>query len=172
MIEQTIACCPPNSVVISFDEKGKTAIKVYGGQKYVFQGYYHVPYGQKVKGICDLFMAKDLHSGKRHYIFYDWKNSFIVTQFLEYLLKIYSNVDIYIIWDGWSAHRSEHTKMFLDLHPRIKILPLPTRASWLNPVERDFSTVQRFFLNNSDFQTTKELMKSATTFIEKELCSN
>lgn len=125
-----------------------------------------------MKGICDLFMARNLHSGKRHYAFYDWKNSFIVTQFMEYLLEIYPYVDIYIIWDGWSAHRSEHTKMFLDLHPRIKILPLPTRASWLNPVERDFSKIQRFFLNNSNFQTTKELMKSATTFIEKELCSN
>ena len=36
-IEQAIACLPDNSVVLSFDEKGKTAIKVYGGQKYVFR---------------------------------------------------------------------------------------------------------------------------------------
>lgn len=116
-------------------------------------------------------MARDLHNGKRHYTFYDWKNSFIVTQFLENLLEVYPDKDIYIIWDGWSAHRSEHTKMFLDLHPRIKILPLPTRASWLNPVERDFSTIQRFLLNNSNFQTTKELMSATELFIEKELCS-
>ena len=157
--------------MLSFDEKGKTAIKKYGGQKYVFGGYYHIPYGQKVKGITDLFMAKNLHTGKRHHTFYDWKNSFIVTQFLEKLLEIYSSKDIYIIWDGWSAHRSEHTKMFLDLHPRINILPLPTRASWLNPVERDFSKMQRFLLNNSDFQSTKELMNATEVFIEKELCS-
>jgi transposase len=159
-------------VLLSFDEKGKTAVKVYGGRKYVFKGYYHIPYGQKVKGICDLFMARNVHNGKRHHLFFDWKNSFIVTQFLETLLELYPGMDVYIIWDGWSAHRSEHTKMFLDLHPRIKILPLPTRASWLNPVERDFSTIQRFFLNNSDFQTTKEMIDSAKLFIEKELCSS
>lgn len=158
--------------MLSFDEKGKTAIKVYGGQKYVFKGYYHTPYGQKVKGICDLFMARNLRTGKRHYTFFDWKNSFIVTQFLEQLLVIYPNGNIYIIWDGWSAHTSEHTKMFLDLHPRIKILPLPTRASWLNPVERDFSTIQRFLLNNSDFQTVKELMGATDVFIQKELYSS
>ena len=159
-------------MLLSFDEKGKTAIKVYGGQKYVFRGYYHIPYGQKVKGICDLFMARNVHTGKRHHAFFDWKNSFIVTQFLDSLLEHYPEMDIYIIWDGWSAHRSEHTKKFLDLHPRIKILPLPTRASWLNPVERGFSIIQRFFLNNSDFQTTKEMIVSAEAFIGKELSSS
>ena len=116
-------------------------------------------------------MACNIHTGKRHYAFYDWKNSFIVTEFLEKLLKIYPNRDIYIIWDGWSAHRSEHTNMFLDLHSRIKILPLPTKASWLNPVERDFSSVQRFLLNNSDFESVVEFIHATEIFIEKELCS-
>lgn len=113
-----------------------------------------------------------MHNGKRHYAFYDWKNSFIVTEFLEELIQIYPDKYINIIWDGWSAHKSEHTKLFLDLHPQIKILPLPTRASWLNPIERDFSTIQRFCLNNSDFESTKELINVVETFIEKELCSN
>ena len=158
--------------MLSFDEKGKTAIKKYGGLKYVFGGYYHIPYGQKVKGICDLFMVRNIHTGERHHGFFDWKNSFIVTQFLEKLLDIYPGKIINIIWDGWSAHTSEHTKMFLDLHPRIKILPLPTRASWLNPIERDFSTIQRFLLNNSDFQVVRELMNAVKFFIEKELSSN
>ena len=167
-----MACRPENTVVLSFDEKGKTAIKKYGGQKFSFKGYYHIPYGQKVRGIVDLFMARNLHSGKRHYSFFDWKNSFIVTQFLEKLLKIYPDVTIIIIWDGWSAHKSEHTKMFLDLHPRIKVLPLPTRASWLNPVERDFSSIQRFLLNDSDFQSVRDGMSAISTFIQKELCSS
>ena len=158
--------------MLSFDEKGKTAIKKYSGRKFVFGGYYHIPYGQKVRGVCDLFMAQNVHTGKRHYAFYDWKNSFIVTEFLEKLLEAYPDMNIYIIWDGWSAHRSEHTKMFLDLRPRIKILPLPTRASWLNPVERDFSSLQRFLLNNSDFESVVDFIRATEIFVEKELCSN
>lgn len=157
--------------MLSFDEKGKTAVKKYGGQKYVFKGYYHVPYGQKVKGVCDLFAARNLHTGKIHRSFYDWKNSFIVIEFLEKLMKIHPKEDIYIIWDGWSAHRSSYTKVFLDLHPRIKILPLPTRASWLNPIERDFGRIQKFVLNNSDFSSVKETMEAIDFYIEKELCS-
>jgi len=169
-IEQAIAYPPPDSVILSFDEKGKTAIKKYGGRKFVFGGYYHIPYGQKVKGICDLFTARNVHTGKRHYWFYDWKNSFIVIEVLEKLLFIYPDKYIYIIWDGWSAHTSHATQVFLDLHPRIKILPLPTRASWLNPVERDFSMIQRFVLNNSDFQSVREAMGAIGEYIEKELC--
>lgn len=117
-------------------------------------------------------MATNLHTGERHYSFYDWKNSFIVTQFYEKLLSIYPTKDIYIIQDGWSAHRSKHVQTFLDLHPRIKVLPLPTRASWLNPVERDFSRIQRFLLNDSDFQSVREGMGAISNFIEKELNSN
>ncbi len=120
----------------------------------------------------DLFMARNLHTGDRYYAFYDWKNSFIVTQFFEDLLDEYEGKDLYIIQDGWSAHTSEHTKMFVDLHPRIKILPLPTRASWLNPIERDFGSIQRFCLNNSDFESVRGAMEGIGNFIEKELCSS
>lgn len=61
------------------------------------------------------------------------------------------------------------TWAFIDLHPRIKILPLPTRASWLNPIERDFSSIQRFLLNNSDFESVREIMDAIGNFITKEL---
>lgn len=155
--------------MLSFDEKGKTAIKEYGGQRYSFGGYYHIPYGQKVKGICDLFAARDVHKGDVHYEFYDWKNSYIVINFLEKLLQIYPGKILYIIWDGWSAHKSEATKAFIDLHHRIKIVPLPTRASWLNPIERDFGQIQRFVLNNSNFTSVKEGMSMISEFITKEL---
>jgi transposase len=113
-----------------------------------------------------------MHSGQIHYWFYDWKNSFIVIEVLEKLLEIYLDKDIYIIWDGWSAHRSSYINIFLDVHPRIKILPLPIRASWLNPIERDFSQIQRFVLNNSDFQSVRVGMDAIGEYIEKELCSN
>lgn len=125
-----------------------------------------------MKGVCDLFMARNMHTGERHYAFFDWKNSFIVTEFLEKLLGIYHGSNLYIIRDNWSAHKSEHVQAFIDLHPRIKILPLPIRASWLNPIERDFSSIQRFLLNNSDFGSVRDLMCATEVFIEKELCSS
>lgn len=167
-----MACPPENGVVLSFDEKGKTAVKQHGGRKYTFDEYYHVPYGQSVQGLCDFFAARNMHSGEMHYRFYDWKNSYIVTDFLDWVRESYPGKTLYIIWDGWSAHKSAHVKSYLALHPEVRVLPLPTRASWLNPIERDFSQVQRFVLDNSNYSTVRETMNAISNYIEKELSTN
>ena len=159
-------------MVLSFDEKGKTAIKEYGGQRYKFGGYFHIPYGQKIKGICELFAARNVHTKEVHFKFYDWKNSFIVIEFFEELLRIYKDKILYIILDGWSAHKSGMLKAFLDLVPRIKLIFLPTRASWLNPIERDFGLIQRFVLNNSNFESVRETMVAIGDYITKLLSFN
>lgn len=91
---------------------------------------------------------------------------------MKKLLQIYEGKNLYIILDGWSAHRSNVTQAFIDLTPQIKILPLPTRASWLNPIERDFSKIQKFVLNNSDFKDMKEAMEAIGNYVTKELSSN
>lgn len=157
---------------MSFDEKGKTAVKQYGGRKYVFNGHYHTPYGQRVRGVCDLLAARNVHTGEIVYKFYDWKNSYTVCEFLKCLLDEYEGQDVCIIWDGWSAHHSNFTQAFIDLQSRLHILPLPTRASWLNPIERDFSRIQRFVLNNSNYETVQETINAITNYIEKELSPN
>jgi len=63
---------------LSFDEKGRTPVKQYTGAKWTNDKYYYAPYTQKVKGIFDIFAAQNIHTGKRHHKFYDWKNSYIV----------------------------------------------------------------------------------------------
>ena len=50
---------PPNSVALSFDEKGKTPVKHFGGYKWHFGDKYRVPYNQKVKALFDLFMVEN-----------------------------------------------------------------------------------------------------------------
>jgi len=105
--------------------------------------------------------------GGVHYQFYDWKNSYIVTEFLEEIKECYPGKILYIIWDGWSAHKSAHIQNYLSLHPEVQILPLPTRASWLNPIERDFGLIQRFVLNNSNFETVTETINAVGNYIEK-----
>lgn len=159
-------------MVLSFDEKGKTAVKVYGGRKWAVGKYYHVPYKQKVSRLFDLFAARNLHTGQVHHKFYLWKNSFIVRDFYEHLITLYPDKDIYIIRDGWSAHKSATTRIFLDLHPRLHDVPLPTCASWMNPIERDFSRIDNEVLKNSCFISAEEAQDMVTGFIDDELCAN
>lgn len=113
-----------------------------------------------------------MHGGEIHYAFYDWKNSFIVIDFYKELLRKYPGKDLYIIQDAWSAHTSSMIQIFADLNPRINLVYLPTRASWLNPIERDFGSIQKFVLNGSNFKSVRETMGAIELFITKELSSS
>ena len=159
--------------MLSFDEKGKTPIKQYGGWKWTNEQQYRIPYAQKVKGLFDLFAAKNIHTGRRHHRFYTWKNSFIVIDFVNYLLHtIYPEKNLYLILDGWSAHKSKAFFAYADLQPRLHLVPLPTCSSWMNDIERDFSRIQRDVLDNSCFSCPKEAMDMISAYIEKELNSS
>ena len=148
-------------------------MKQYGGWKWTNKQHYRVPYAQKVRGLFDLFAAKNIHTGMRHHRFYTWKNSFIVIDFVNYLLyTIYPEKDLYLILDGWSAHKSKAFQAYADLQPRLHLVPLPTCSSWMNDIERDFAHIQRDVLDNSCFSCPKEAMDMISVYIEKELNSN
>jgi transposase len=88
------------------------------------------------------------------------------------LYQVYLDEEVYIILDGWSAHRSNMFFAYADLQPRLHPVPLHTCSSWMNPIEQDFSHIQRDVLNNSDFNSPKEVMNMISAYIEKELNSN
>jgi transposase len=124
-----------------------------------------------VKGLFNLFAARNVHTGAFHYKFYDFKNSFVVIDMFEHLLKTYPCQDIYIILDNWSCHRSAAVKAFVDLQPRIELVYLPFTASWLNDIERDFSLIEKGVLRNSNFHSVKEGIDAVGGFIENHLRS-
>jgi transposase len=129
-------------------------------------GTYKVNSHQTVKGLFDLVAAKNIHNGNFHYKYYDFKNSFIITDMLQYLLDVYPNKHLYIILDNWSAHRSAVTKTFVDLNSRINLVYLPFSTSWLNDIERNFSLIERCVLRNSNLSSVREAMNAITDFIE------
>lgn len=148
-------------------------MKQYAGKKWTGDKHYYTPYTQKVKGIFDIFAVQNIHTGKRHHRFYDWKNSYIVIDFTDSLLyTVYPDKDIYLIHDLWSAHTSNAFLAYADLQPRLHLVPLPACSSWMNPIERDFSRIQRDVLDNSDFSCPIEAMEMISAYIEKELNSN
>lgn len=162
---------PENSVVLFFDEKGKTPIKHYEGMQWFDDkddngrnAVYKVNGKQTVKGLLDYFAAKNFHTGRIYYAFYDWKNAFIVIEFFQGLLREIPDKIIYIVLDCWSAHRANVLKAFADLNPRLRLIFLPTNASWMNVIEQFFSHVERFVLRNSNFQSVQEMMNALSTF--------
>ncbi len=158
----------PENIVISFDEKAKIAIKEYHGSVYTKEKFVYYPAKQKVKGLLEMPAGLNIKTGKVHYWFYDWKNSFIVIDCLEKLLIEYPNKEIYVIVDNWSAHKSYNVKVWNTFHERIHLVYLPSGASFLNKIEKIFGFVSRDVLQNSNFKTVKEAMERISNYFEKE----
>lgn len=126
------------------------------------------PAKQKTKGLLELPAAINIHTGKIHYWFHDWKNSFIIIECFEDLLQKYPEQDIYVIVDKWSAHTSYAMKVWAFFQPRLKIIYLPTNASWMNMIEKVFSKIEKELIRNSNFQTVKEMMNAINNYFQNE----
>jgi transposase len=126
------------------------------------------PSKQKVKGLLEMPAGLNIKTGKVHYWFYDWKNSFVVIECLEKLLEEYPEEKIYVIMDNWSAHKSYNIRVWNSFHPRIHLVYLPSGASFLNKIERVFGFVHRDVLQNSNFKNVDEAMKRISNYFEKE----
>jgi transposase len=161
---------PPNSVVISFDEKAKIAIKEYGGHIWTKDKRPRYPARQHVKGLLEMVAGLNIHSGEIHYWFHDWKNSFIIIHCLERLLAAYPGKEVYVILDNWKAHKSYEVRAWLAFHPRMHLVYLPLSASWLNHIERVFSRLARDVLHNSCFQTVMEAIHAIDLYFQNEPC--
>ena len=86
-------------------------------------------------------------------------NSF---EFLQKLDKEYpDNVNIRLILDNHSAHKSKETQRYLKSKPnRFTFVFTPTHGSWLNLIEAFFSKIARSFLRHIRVHSKQELMES------------
>ncbi len=110
----------------------------------------------------------NVRTGKIHYWFHGWKNSFVVMECLERLLDEYPGKEVYAIMDNWSAHKSRTIKAWNGLHPRMHLVYLPSSASFMNMIERVFSRLDYDVLQNSNFQKVREAIESIELYFNKE----
>ncbi len=57
---------------------------------------------------------------------------------------------IYAICDNLSTHGTEEVEAYCEANP-ITLVPTPTYASWLNPIEPHFGPLRRFVIDGSDY---------------------
>lgn len=167
-IEELILNPPENSIILSFDEKARIPVKQFTGCVYTKEKKIKHPAKQKVRGLVDMPAAIDVHSGDIHHWFTDWKNSFIVIECFEDLLRKYPGQKIYVIADCWSAHTSYNIKVWNFFHPRLEIVYLPTNSSWMNMIERVFSKLEKEVLQNSNFDSVRVAMERIGNYFENE----
>lgn len=102
-------------------------------------------------GTLDLFAALEIATGK---VITDLRPCHTSAEFVKFLDKIDREVpaglDIHVILDNLSTHKTPAVQKWLLRHPRFHFHFTPTYGSWINLVERWFSAL-----------TTKKLQRSA-----------
>jgi hypothetical protein len=80
--------------------------------------------------------------------------------------QYYAKSKLYVTWDAVSWHNSATLMEWLDQFntrsrgqggPVIELIPLPTSAQFLNVIEGVLSGMTRAVINNSDYQSPRDM---------------
>lgn len=109
-------------------------------------------------GTCDLFAALDMATGN---VLTDIRSQHTSADFVAFLNKINRNVpkdlDVHIILDNLSAHKTPLVHRWLLRHKRFHLHFTPTYGSWMNMAERWFSALTTKKLKRSSHTSVKDL---------------
>jgi transposase len=163
-IRSTLAGLKDDEAFFSIDEFGPLAVKMRGGKS--LQGPNEVrivPQWQASKGSLIVTPALELRRNQVIHFFSDKKNSNETIKLIELIRKSYAgNRKVYLSWDAAPWHSSKELRDRIDFFnswakhdraPEIEIVPLPSRAQFLNVIESVFSGMARAIIHNSDYST-------------------
>ena len=160
---------PDNAVVLSVDEK--TQIQALDRTQPMLQlkpgQVERRTHDYKRNGTTSLYAAFNVLTGEvtgrvtsRHR----------AKEFLEFMRQVErstpKDLDLHVILDNSSTHKTAEVKTWLEKHPRIKLHFTPTSASWLNAVEGWFGQLERRALYRGVFSCVKELKDEIQRFIK------
>ena len=160
---------PDNAVVLSIDEK--TQIQALDRTQPMLQlrpgQIERRTHDYKRNGTRSLYAAFDILTGN---VIGRVTNRHRAKEFLDFLRQVERStpkeLDLHLILDNSSTHKTKEVNEWLEKHPRIQIHFMPTSASWLNAVEGWFSQLERRALYRGVFSTVKELRDEIHRFIK------
>jgi transposase len=120
----------------------------------------------KRHGTASLYAAFDIATGKVMSRVTERHNG---KEFLAFLKQVEGSVsadlDLHLILDNSSTHKTPEVREFLLAHPRIKLHFTPTSASWLNAVEGWFGQLERRSLYRGVFTSVQALRQELRRYI-------
>lgn len=118
-------------------------------------------------GTTTLFAALDVATGK---VIGETHRRHRSSEFLQFLRTIEANVpqalDIHLVMDNYGTHKTDAIKRWLAARPRFHVHFTPTSASWLNQVERWFSTLTERCIRRGTHRSTRALEQSIRTYLD------
>jgi transposase len=118
-------------------------------------------------GTVDLFAAMNLATGEVLHDLRERHTGRDVLAFFKWIdLHVPADLDIHVVLDNLSAHKSEPVRTWLA-HPnraRWHLHFTPTSSSWLNLIETWFSILTRRVLTKTSFGSKRELSNTIETW--------
>ncbi|EQD56667.1 transposase [mine drainage metagenome] len=88
--------------------------------------------------------------------------------FLEKILRTYRKMrEIWLYLDNGPVHKSRLVKMWLELHPKVKVRWMPPYSPDLNPQELVWNYDRRKYLNNRVFANAMQLRMGLNWFVRR-----
>lgn len=160
---------PDHAIVLSVDEKPQ--IQALERAQPVLPMDFGMPERQTHNyirnGTLDLFAALNVATGT---VIAKTKKQHRSKDFIDFLREIDRNVldelQVHVILDNLSAHKSPVVKRWLARHPRFHFHFTPTYSSWLNLVERFFGLLTDRALKRGSFTSVVELRRAIFEYVE------
>jgi len=118
-------------------------------------------------GTTDLFAALDYATGNVLGKCYAQHRA---KEFKLFLREIDDNVpsdlDVHVVLDNLSTHKTPEIKRWLSRHPRFHLHFTPTHASWLNLVERFFGLLTEHALRRGSHKSSRELRTAIQDYLD------
>lgn len=157
----------------SIDEFGPVAVKQHGGRRLVAPGEHPtVPQIQVSKGVLLLTAALELTTNQITHFYSNGKNSEEMIRLVDLLIQRYGAcTKLFLSWDAASWHGSKrflsklkevNSRSYRSVNgtPMVELVPLPSRAQFLNVIESVFAGLATSIIHNSDYPSMDEAKKA------------
>ncbi len=144
---------PEDGVVVAFDEMGPLSLRPEQGAGWAPRARperHRATYTRRA-GVRQLFAAYDVHFDRLRARLRPCKSGAEVLAFLRTIRAAYPRRKrLYWIQDNLSCHWTPAIRAYAAAN-NVELVPTPTYASYLNPVECHFHPLNEFVVKNADY---------------------
>jgi hypothetical protein len=166
------ATSPPDGLVISFDQMGPVSLRPIAGARWAPRGRperQRADYNRR-HGTRYVLAAYDVHADRLRVRLRPRRRGRDMLAFMRQIGACYpSRRRIYWIQDNLSANWTPDIRTFADDH-NVELVPTPTYASYLNPVECHFSALTEFVAANADYLRGSFSVEARSVFSVEKAC--
>ena len=118
-------------------------------------------------GTTTLFAALDMATGS---VIGQMHRRYRSHEFLQFLrtaeASVPDDLEVHVVMDNYGTHKTPTVRNWFARHARFHVHFTPTSASWLNQVERWFSTLTERYIRRGTHRSTRQLEQAIKQYLD------